>query len=119
MENLSPEKQLESKTSPAQPVVEEIDSDQKPDANNSLDLHLDISLPEIATSPSPARVHKLDSTDSPSKPSVLLSDEREILKDLQCFEDADSARQQKPSEVSHQSNKSHSREDNVTLFEET
>ena len=69
------------------PVVTAVDDD------NTLDLHLDISLPAIAESPEKPNRLLMQASPAGGHPSALLmSDERELLKDLQCFEDADSAR---------------------------
>ena len=57
---------------------------------NSLDLHLDISLPEITLeSPKKAFGQSHNNTSPDGKASeLLMSDERELLKDLMCFEDS-------------------------------
>ncbi len=56
---------------------------------SSLDLDLDISLPAIDPSPD-KKIHAVQNNVSPEMvqtTSLLMSDERELLKDLQCFED--------------------------------
>lgn len=78
-------------------------ADNQPEVDetgNSLDLHLDISLPEIVlesplkavASASAEKYQNMESAspDGTYKASELLnSDERELLKDLQCFEDSE------------------------------
>ena len=56
---------------------------------SSLDLDLDISLPAIDPSPD-KKTNAVQNNVSPEMvqtTSLLMSDERELLKDLQCFED--------------------------------
>ena len=72
---------------------------------NSLDLHLDISLPEIvlespakgsASSPVQPTVMMASASPNPDGPKaseLLMSDERELLKDLMCFHDSEQSAQ--------------------------
>ena len=89
---------------------EEAMQSNKPNATeeNSLDLHLDISLPALPQSPD-----RRIAIGSPSKEeragALLMTDERELLKDLQCFDEpasSDSPKdtgQKKPLQAPHSS----------------